>query len=335
MFVLLTAVSTALHARNRHLLGYDMARLVSSHAALAPFLRSRPDGKQTVDFSDPAAVSTLNTALLVSDYSYDFSLPPGHLTPAVPGRADYIHLLADLLAEDGTGEVPTGRSVVGMDVGVGASGVYPLVGHADYGWSFLGTDVSRASLESCERLARRNAVPLELRRQAEPRAVLRGVLQPTDRLAFTMCNPPFYASAEEARAATARKWRGLGKGARLGKGKGEEAWRSFAGQPHELYCDGGERAFVRRLIRESAAPERRKAALWFTSLVSAARAMPALRAELRDARPAATRELALSTSNKGMRVLAWTFQGDAERSRAVRALHKNARREDDKDAPVG
>ena len=148
MFVLLTAASTALHARNRHRLGYDMARLASSHAALAPFLRPRPDGQQTVDFSDPAAVSTLNTALLVSDYSYDFSLPPGHLTPAVPGRADYIHLLADLLAEDGAGEVPTGRRVVGMDVGVGASGVYPLVGHADYGWSFLGTDVSRASLFS-------------------------------------------------------------------------------------------------------------------------------------------------------------------------------------------
>ena len=311
---------SALHARNRHLLGYDMARLACSHAALAPFLRTRPDGQQTVDFSDPAAVSTLNAALLVSDYSYDFSLPPGHLTPAVPGRADYIHLLADLLAEDGTGEVPTGCSVVGMDVGVGASGVYPLVGHADYGWSFLGTDVSAASLSSCERLARRNSVPLELRRQPEPRAVLRGVLQPTDRLAFTMCNPPFYASAEEASAAAARKWRGLGKGAR------KDATRSFAGQPHELYCDGGERAFVRRLIRESAAPERRAAALWFTSLVSAAKSMPALRAELRDARPAATRELVLSTSNKGMRVLAWTFQGDAERRRAVRALHNNGER---------
>ena len=38
---------------------------------------------------------------------------------------------------------------------------------------------------------------------------------------------------------------------------------------------------------------------------------------------------------KGMRVLAWTFQGDAERCRAVAALHKNARREDDKRTPVG
>ena len=41
--VLLMAVS-ALHARNRHLHGYDMARLASSHAALAPFLRTHPDG---------------------------------------------------------------------------------------------------------------------------------------------------------------------------------------------------------------------------------------------------------------------------------------------------
>ena len=229
----------------------------------------------------------------------------------MPGRADYIHLLADLLAEDGgIGEVPTGCSVVGMDVGVGASGVYPLVGHADYGWSFLGTDVSAASLSSCEHLARRNSVPLELRRQPEPRVVLRGVLHPTDRLAFTMCNPPFYASAEEASAAAARKWRGLGKGAR------KDASRSFAGQPHELYCDGGERAFVRRLIRESAAPERRATALWFTSLVSAAKSMPALRAELRDARPAATRELVPARRTRAC--ACWRGRFKATRSGVVR-----------------
>ena len=33
-----------------------------------------------------------------------------------------------------------------MDVGIGASAIYPLVAHADYGWSFIGTDVSVASL---------------------------------------------------------------------------------------------------------------------------------------------------------------------------------------------
>ena len=47
--------------------------------------------------------------------------------------------------------------------------------------------------------------------------------------------------------------------------------RSFGGTDCELWCDGGERAFVSRQIRESVnAPP----ALWFTSLVSAEASLP-------------------------------------------------------------
>ena len=300
-----------MHARNRHLHGYDLPRLASSHSALAPFLCERPDGALTVDFSDPAAVSALNTALLAADYSIEMSLPPGHLMPAVPGRADYVHLVADLLAEDGAGAVPTGSEVIGLDVGVGASGVYPLIGWKEYGWTFVGSDVSAGALEHCGGLARRNGMPLELRRQPDLHAVLHSVLLPTDRLTFTMCNPPFYSSAKEADDAAARKWRGLGKGR-----KG----RSFAGRQNELFCDGGERSFVRRLVMESALPVHRESSLWYTSLVSAAKSLPAIRAALREARPTTVRELQIETSNKGMRVLAWSFQSKARRRRTLAGM---------------
>lgn len=174
--------ATALHVRNRHRLGYDMARLGIRHPALNHFLFERPDGVLTVDFSHPSAVSALNAALLSVDYGIEMSLPPGYLVPAVPGRADYVHILADLLAEEGSGRVPQGEAIVGLDVGVGASGIYPLLAHAEYGWRFIGIDVSAQALENCGRLARLNRVQLELRRQNDARFILRSVLRNTDRL---------------------------------------------------------------------------------------------------------------------------------------------------------
>ena len=90
------------HARNRHRHGYDLARLAQSYAALAPHLRpGRAPGSTTVDFSDTTAVASLNSALMAVDYEVDgFEIPDGSIAPGVPGRADYIHLLADLLADD-------------------------------------------------------------------------------------------------------------------------------------------------------------------------------------------------------------------------------------------
>ena len=75
-------------------------------------------------------------------------------------------------------------------------------------------------------------MPLELRRQPEPRAVLRGVLQPTDRLAFTMCNPPFYDEAETPPGPAPQH-------AACGASRAEQ------------FTPGGEVGFVLRLVQES------------------------------------------------------------------------------------
>ena len=76
--------------------------MAQSYAALAPHLRpGRAPGSTTVDFSDTTAVALLNSALMAVDYEVDgFEIPDGSIAPGIPGRADYIHLLADLLADD-------------------------------------------------------------------------------------------------------------------------------------------------------------------------------------------------------------------------------------------
>ena len=310
-----------LHARNRHRGGYDIARLSEAFPMLKPHVvAGRAQNTLSVDFAKPEAVEALNAALLSVDYGVrDFTLPAGHLCPAVPGRADYLHVMADLLAQDTQDrQVPRDHAVRVLDVGVGASCIYPLIGHAEYGWSFIASDVSQESINSADAIITANSVPVELRLQPFEERVLAGVLQPDDGcLAFTMCNPPFYASPEEAAAAASRKWRGLRK-AKGSKGK-HGSNRSFGGSSRELWCHGGERRFVSAHIRESSASPH--AALWFSSLVSSERSMPKLIAELSSLQPAPFRieQLGVATGNKAMRVLAWSFFSNPERRERLAA----------------
>ena len=319
--------SSRLHPRNRHAHGYDMQTLATAFPPLQQHVvapAAPPQDKQqqqrrrqsarahTIDFAVPAAVEALNAALLTVDYGVQhFNLPKGHLTPAVPGRADYLHILADLLASDHGGSIPRGAAVRGLDIGVGASCVYPIIGHVEYGWAYVGSDVDATSIDSAAAIVRANGYPIDLRRQTSTDRVLKGVLQPGDGcLAFTQCNPPFYASRAEEAAAAARKWKGLQK--KKGRARNiRGSTRSFGGSEYELWCPGGEKQFVTTHIRESAASP--DAALWFTSLVSSERSMPKLLAELDHVRPARVEQLGVATGNKAMRVLAWSFLADAER----------------------
>lgn len=89
-----------LHPRNRHNGRYDLATLCQVTPELTQFLTLTPGGEQSVDFANPQAVKALNKALLAHFYAVkNWDIPDGFLCPPVPGRADYIHHLADLLGE--------------------------------------------------------------------------------------------------------------------------------------------------------------------------------------------------------------------------------------------
>ena len=186
------------HSNNIHGAGYDIERLAARHAELAPFVRTIEGQSPNIDFGDPRAVAALNTALLVVDYGVDrYTMPQHHLMPPVPGRADYIHVVADLLAADNGGVAPSGARVRGLDIGCGASCIYPLLGHAIHGWSFVGTDVSKSSLRVAHKLMQGAGAPVLLRHQPEASQVLRGgIMRPDDGISFTVCNPPFFRSAK-------------------------------------------------------------------------------------------------------------------------------------------
>lgn len=291
------------HPRNRHRGRYDFAQLIKASPALASFIVPHPDGGETVDFFDPAAVSALNAALLKNDYAFGaWSVPPGYLSPPIPGRADYIHHLADLLAEDAQGTIPRGPGVKIFDIGVGANCVYPIIGQGEYNWSFVGTDIDRKAIAWAARLAAGNPVlarQIDCRFQPSSAEMFAGVIKPEEIFAASMCNPPFHASAEEAAAGTLRKLRNLSDAAI------DKPVLNFGGRSNELWCPGGESAFVRRMIAQSA--KLPGTCLWFSTFISKASNLPAVHNALRSARAAEVRTIDMAYGQKKSRIVAWTF----------------------------
>ncbi|CRL44762.1 Ribosomal RNA large subunit methyltransferase F [Sodalis glossinidius str. 'morsitans'] len=162
------AQKAALHPRNRHCGGYDFTVLAAACPPLAPFVRLTPAGTPSVDFASPAAVTQLNRTLLLHDYGLrHWDIPAGFLCPPVPGRPDYLHHLADLLASGNGGRIPRGRRVMLLDIGVGANCIYPIIGHHEYGWRFTGSDIDSPSLRWAQQIVDMNpslAGALRLRR---------------------------------------------------------------------------------------------------------------------------------------------------------------------------
>lgn len=289
-----------LHPRNPHLGRYDLDQLSRSFPALQQYLRLSPAGEPTIDFSKPDAVQALNAALLKHYYQVAYwQLPPGYLCPPIPGRADYLHYAADLLA--GPDGVPTGKQVRLLDIGCGANLIYPIIANRSYGWRCVGSDIDAIALKAAQLIIDSNATlrdQISLRKQANSTQVLHGVIQATDAFDLSVCNPPFYASAAEAAAANQRKRANL-------KLTSSPQQRNFAGQQHELWCPGGELAFIRQLIAESV--DFAGQVVWFSSLVSQQRHLTILTKAADKAGAAEIKAIKMQQGQKSSHLLAWRF----------------------------
>lgn len=299
-----SAEKGSLHPRNLHRDRYDFPALVATSPELGRFVAVNAYGDESVDFADPAAVKALNRSLLQHHYGIrEWDVPPQYLCPPIPGRADHLHYLADLLAESNDGVVPRGDTVRVMDIGVGANCIYPLIGRSVYGWQFVGTDIDRAALANAQTVLQANGMAVELRLQPVRTAIFANVTRADEYFHLTLCNPPFHASLGEAKAGTERKWRNLGKS--------PDAALNFGGQGRELWCKGGEQAFVRRMIEESLPGARN--VLWFTTLVSKADNLPAIYRLLGAAGAVQTRTLDMAQGQKQSRIVAWTYLDAGQR----------------------
>jgi 23S rRNA (adenine1618-N6)-methyltransferase len=289
------------HSRNPHNGRYDFETLCHGSPDLAAFLRSNPAGDQTIDFADATAVLSLNRALLCHYYGVKhWMIPPGYLCPPIPGRADYIHHLADLI-----GEKPSpGASIRILDIGVGANCIYPIIGSQAYRWKFVGSEIDPVSVKSARAIVEANAClkkHIRIVQQSDRGSILKGLVKPSDRFAATLCNPPFHASAEVAQAEGQRKVENLSKG----RSTGVKPALNFGGKNAELWCAGGELAFIKQMIEESI--ECADQVKWFTSLVSKSENLPQIQKALNAVKPREVKVVPMEQGSKQSRFIAWRF----------------------------
>lgn len=302
-------MSAKLHPRNLHQGRYDLSALRLTCPELNAFLRPNPKGDQTIDFSDEKAVLCLNKALLAHYYHiHHWQIPEGYLCPPIPGRADYVHYLADLLAEsNGVGNTyPTGKKVRVLDIGSGANCIYPIVGSQSYGWQFVGSDIDALAIKVASVIVQSNnclSKQVKLLHQKDSESVFQGVIKPTDRFDLSMCNPPFHASMQEAQAANQRKRENLGKGKT--QQHSHPAKLNFGGQQSELWCPGGELAFLERMAKESVGFAGQ--VCWFTSLVSKKDNIKPLTQIINRLGAQQCKVINMSQGQKISRLIAWSF----------------------------
>jgi 23S rRNA (adenine1618-N6)-methyltransferase len=304
-----TKSGSRLHPRNRNRERYDLGTLVEAVPELKEHIVPNRMGEDSVDFANPKAVKLLNTALLKSDYGLDYwEFPDENLCPPIPGRADYIHYMAGLLQECFFGKLPAGEDITCLDIGTGASCIYPILGVIEYNWNFIATDVDPDSMNSAQNIVLKNPQlkgKVSCKLQHKSKDIFYGILRKEDKVDLVVCNPPFHSSIEDARKGTARKVKNLtGKAAK-------NASSNFSGNVTELVYPGGEYKFIHNMIRES--EKFYQNCFWFSTLVSKQSNLKGIYKTLRKFGAVDVRTIPLGTGNKSSRIVAWTYLSKEER----------------------
>ena len=292
-----------LHLRNFHNDRYDFNALIKTNPDLQEFVKPNKYGDLSIDFANPQAVISLNKALLAYFYGIkNYAIPNGYLCPPIPGRADYVHHIADLLASCNNGVVPKGKTIKGLDVGIGANGIYAIIGSSVYDWNFVGSDIEIESIKSVENIVNSNEIlkeKIECKLQTNPENIFTGIIKADEFYDFTLCNPPFHKSLKDAMDGNKRKVQNLTKQKTIKNAL------NFGGKNNELWCKGGEIVFITNMIKESF--EFKNNVLWFTTLVSKKENLPLIYKKLEEIKVSEMKTIDMSQGQKITRVIAWSF----------------------------
>lgn len=322
---------SGLHPRNKHRGRYDFEQLTLANSTLASFVKLNAYNDASIDFANPQAVKALNQALLKQFYDIaNWDIPAHYLCPPIPGRADYLHYIADLLSSANDSVIPHGESIRVLDIGVGANAIYPLIGYREYGWHFVGADIDPIAIANAQRILDANiglSEVIKLRLQTAPTKIFKGVVQQNETFDITMCNPPFHASLNDALAGTQRKLKNLAESQAknlaqsrvTNKTLDKASVLNFGGQGAELYCEGGEEAFVSRMIDESALIKNQ--CFWFTTLISKATTLPVVYRALKKVKALEIKTIDMAQGQKKSRLVAWTFL-NADQQRNWRKINR-------------
>ncbi|KAI0759395.1 S-adenosyl-L-methionine dependent methyltransferase [Trametes elegans] len=283
-----------MHPRNPYRDPPDFLALAEAHPALKPHIILSSKGA-TIDFKNEAAQRALTEAILLRDFALRVELPPGRLCPPVPNRLNYVLWLQDVVDTVSQAlEVEGDKPVRGMDIGTGASAIYPLLGcRARPSWTFTATEIDEVSVGFAQRNVRANDLQdrIAVVGVSPERPILAPLLKSDAVYDFTMCNPPFYASRDEVQQSAEAKEFGPNA--------------VCTGADVEMITPGGEGAFVGRMVEESLGL--REKCRWYTSMLGKMSSLTQIVQKLRDNKVDnyAIAELVQGQTRRW--VIAWSF----------------------------
>lgn len=279
-----------MHDQNPFKKGYDFLKLAEYSPDLKKVTIQNKYGKSTIDFSEAKSVKALNTALLKYQYGIDWNIPDKNLCPPIPGRLDYLLHVSELVQKD---------SIHLLDIGAGASLIYPILGTCHFNWKCTASEISDSSLKNAAEIIRKNSKlqSIELRKQECKTSILKNIIQPSDFFDILICNPPFYKNSTEANRQNTRKNKNL-------KNKKIES-RNFSGISDELWYPGGEKKFIEKLVKEGV--EFKNQIEWFTTLISNEDHLRSIKKAIQKTKPKSLKVLQMGQGNKTSRFAAWSY----------------------------
>jgi len=311
----------------------DFLALAAEDEEFRPFVThvSTPSGSSygRIDFRGASALLALTRALLRNDYGLLFELPMRNLCPPLTQRLNYLHWVADSvlqlpynsggawkkestqnaaiaslapqstaltsLPQTESNDTPKGP-IRALDIGCGASCIFPLLGVREYGWKWLGTEVDAESVKAAQMNVDRNKLQdlIEVRHVGDRSKIFDGVLRDDESFDVCMCNPPFFSDLAST---------------------GQNRSRGTVATPSELVCTGGEEEFVKQMIVESKKVPKR--VRWCTTMLGRQSSLKSLLQLLRSPAIGASCVIhaTLSQGKQSRWALAWTFDEETKKER--------------------
>ncbi|XP_071502372.1 RNA N(6)-adenosine-methyltransferase mettl16-like [Diadema antillarum] len=295
------AFNRFMHPRNRYKDNRpSFEELARKYPEFGKHVVRNQSGSATLDFHNAESLKALTCTLLKEDFGLNVELPLDRLIPTLSLRLNYIHWIEDLFASSGHNSGP----VVGIDIGCGASCIYPLLGAQMNGWEFLASEVDALAIHYARENVARNELTNKITVvETSEDAMFKGLLERApsrrDHYSFTMCNPPFFGNLLEAQGIMASR----------SAARPEPKTVSTAAE-QEMIADGGEVEFVRRMITESL--HLREHVMWYTSMLGKKSSLVVLREELHRCK---IRNVTFTEFCQGRTMrwgIAWTFHEDIE-----------------------
>lgn len=262
------ALSKSMHARNRYKdKPPDFAYLASKYPDFKQHIQINLNGRVSLNFKDPEAVRALTCTLLREDFGLSIDIPLERLIPTVPLRLNYIHWVEDLIGHQDSDKTTVRR---GIDIGTGASCIYPLLGATLNGWYFLATEVDDMCFNYAKKNVEQNNLSDLIKVVKVPqKTLLMDALKEESEIVydFCMCNPPFFANQLEAKGVNSRNSRRPPPSS------------VNTGGITEIMAEGGELEFVKRIIHDSL--QLKKRLRWYSCMLGKKCSLAPLKEELR------------------------------------------------------